>query len=202
MARPRIHTIYGLNVSFRDKTTPFLKRLWRALDDRTELNAAIARRAAVETRRWIREAATVRHTTATALGATPTNYLTRRARDVQGVSDKRRATVVVKGAIFARVNGPVTVRPVRSKFLTIPIDKDSYGKRAREFEDLIFRRSKKTGARFLARKVGRRLQPLFLLLKQVILPQDVGLLPGDREYAEWSEQTAREYVQAVDTGAD
>jgi hypothetical protein len=199
MARPRQHTIYGLNVSFRDKTTPFLKRLWRALDDRTELNAAIARRAAVETRRHIREAASVRHETANALGATPTNYLTRRARDVQGTSDKRGAKVIVKGAIFARVNGPVTIRPVRSKYLTIPIDKDSHGKRARDFEDLIFRRSKKTGASFLARKVGRRLQPLFLLLKKVVLPQDVGLLPGDKDYASWSEQTAREYLDALDS---
>lgn len=195
MARPVLHTRHIIDAAFVDKATPVLKLLKKNLDDRTELNAQLAETAKVNTRRWIRAAASSRHTMANELGATPTGYLEKRARDVDSESSKAVARVIVKGAIFARVSGPVTILPKRAKMLTIPIAKESYGKRASDFNNLFFKTSKKSGKSFLVRKVGRRIQPLFMMVKSVTLPQDAGLLPGDKEYAQWSEATASKYIR-------
>lgn len=195
MARPILHTRRIIDAAFIDKATPVLKLLKQNLDDRTELHAQLAETAKVNTRRWIRAAAASRHTMANELGATPTGYLEKRARDVDSESSKAVSRVIVKGAIFARVFGPVSVLPKRARMLTVPIAKESYGKRAADFDNLFFKTSKKSGKSFLARKVGRRIQPLFMLLKSATLPQDVGLLPGDKEYAAWAEATATKYIR-------
>lgn len=195
MARPILHTRHLVDAAFVDKATPVLALLKKNLEDRSELNARLAENAKVNTRRWIRAAAQSRHTMANELGATPTGYLEKRARDVDSESSKATARVIIKGAIFARVFGSVTILPKRAKMLTVPISKDSYGKRAADFDNLFFKFSKKAGKSFLVRKVGRRIQPLFMLLKSAVLPQDVGLLPGDKEYAQWAEAVATKYIR-------
>ena len=195
MARPILHTRYLVDAAFVDKATPVLALLKKNLDDRTGLHQMLTETAKVNTRRWIRLAAQTRHSMANELGATPTGYLEKRARDVEGESTKATSRIIVKGAIFARVTGPVTILPKRAKMLTVPISKDSYGKRAADFDNLFFKFSKKTGKSFLVRKVGRRIQPLFMLLKSATLPQDAGLLPGNKEYAQWSEAAAIKYLR-------
>lgn len=197
MARPIIHTRYFVDVASTDKATPVLKRLTKALSDRKELNARLAESGKAFTRRWIRAASATRHTTAQALGARPTGYLHKRAADVESASDGVGARVIVKGAIFARVLGPVTVTPKRAKMLTVPIDKDAYGKRARDIPNIFVARGKTTGAPYLARKRGPRIQPLFLLLKKATLPQDSGLLPSQRDYAKNSERVAVDYAREI-----
>lgn len=196
MARPIKHTRYVAPVATVDKATPFLAKLKRRLKDRSGLHAALASDAAARTRRWIREAAQTRHVTAQALGATPTGYLGKRAREVEARHDAKNADVVIKGAIFARVFRDVLVLPRRAKMLTIPVHKDAYGKRARDFQNLILRRSKKTGAYFLCRRGrGRSLVPLFMLAKRALLPQDAGLLPTSKHYARWAEAVARQFAK-------
>lgn len=196
MARPIQHTRYVADVQIGGKLAPTLARLKRRLKDRRDLHAALASDAASRTRRWIRDAAQTRHVTAQALGATPTNYLGKRAAAVEARHDAAVADVVIKGAIFARVFRDVLVLPRRAKMLTIPVHKDSYGKRARDFENLVMKTSKKTGAIYLARKSkGGKLTPLFLLAKQALLPQDAGLLPTSKHYAKWSEAIAKQWLR-------
>ena len=197
MAAPVKHTRYRIDASYADDATPKLKLLKRVLDDLAPLHAKLAAVTKARTRKWIRTAAQSRHTTAAALGATPTNYLNKRAADMDDEHDAKGARLIIRGAIFARVAGDVTVTPKRAKMLTIPVNKDSYGKRARDFDNLIFKVSKKSKKTFLMQKKGKRLVPMFMLVKSVVLPQDAGLLPGEEEYAAWSEEVAGEYLDEV-----
>lgn len=197
MARPITHTRFYVDVTMVNKATPLLLKLKRELEDRSGLNEVIGAGTQALTRRWIREAATQRHATAQALGATPTGYLRKRANDVTSVVDGRGARLVVKGAIFARVFGPVTVLPKRARLLTIPISRESFGRRARDFKNAFVMRSKKTQQQVLARKRGRGVQALFALQKRAVLPQDAGLLPSERVYAMETERLSLRYVQQL-----
>lgn len=196
MARPILHTRYRADVSFGGKLAPTLSKIKRRLKDRTALNAALATDAASKTRAWIRQAAESRHTTAQALGATPTGYLLKRARDVEARHDAKAADVIIKGAIFARTLRDVTITPRKAKYLTIPVHKEAYGKRARDFTDLIVKSSKKGGGKFLCRKGrGKKLVPLFMLVKSVTLPRDTGLLPTEKHFAKWAEAVAKQFLR-------
>lgn len=200
MARPIKHTRYFVDASHSDRATPVLRQLKKALSDRRELNGRLAEAGKAFTRRWIRAAAPARHDTARALNATPTGYLTKRAADVDSASDNVGARVIVKGAIFKRVMGPVDVLPKRAKMLTIPVSRESFGKRARNFRNVFIWRSKKGGGNktpFLARKRGRGIQLLFALVKKVTLPQDSGLLPTQKDYAKMSEGVAVDYAREI-----
>jgi len=183
----------SLNVATGAEATPVLNALSGMLTNRTDLHDYLATDAEAMTRDWIREAAKSRHTTAEALGASPTNYLSQVADLVAGYGDESQATVDIFGAIFRRVEGPVTVRPKRAKYLTIPVDAESYGQRARDFSDLKFKVDK-DGRKFLARVDGTEIKPLFALVKKATLPQDAGLLPSLAHYEHTAESTARAYV--------
>jgi hypothetical protein len=196
MARPIKHTRYVADVSFGGKLAPTLSALKKRLKNREGLNAELATDAASKTRKWIREAAESRHTTAQALGASPTGYLLKRARDVEARHDAKVADVIIKGAIFARVFRDVEITPKKAKYLTIPVHKEALGKRARDFDNLIVKSSKKTGAKFLCRKGrGKALIALFMLVKRSLLPQDAGLLPSQKHFTRWAEAKAKEYLR-------
>lgn len=114
---------------------------------------------------------------------------------MESKADASGAVISVTGAIFQRVFGPVTVRPVRKKMLAIPMRSESYGKRPGEFNDLFVVRAKQ-GRVFLARKDGEgRLQFFFLLKASVVLPQDRGLLPSEVQFGQMAELGARGYLR-------
>ena len=197
MARPIKHTRYFADVSFGGKLAPTLSKVKRRLKDRTALHEALADDAATRTRRWIRDAASTRHETANALGASPTQYLSKRAAAVEARHDAKAAGVVIKGAIFARVLRDVVIVPKRARMLTIPVHRDSYGKRAGDFGKLVAKKAKDGKATFLCRRKGGRLEALFMLVKSSVLPRDAGLLPSDKHYAKWAEAVAREWLKNV-----
>lgn len=183
-----------IDIAVSDKGTPVLADLHRELSDRTSLHKYIGAAAEAGTRLHIRSAASQRHTTASKLGAKPTGYLTKRAELVEGTGNAQQAEITVTGAIFKRVFGPVTVRPVAKKMLAIPMRAEAYGKRPGEFNDLFVYRSKQ-GRLFLAKKAAPgRLQFYFLLKVSVVLPQDRGLLPSDEQFGQLSELAARGYL--------
>lgn len=186
-----------VNIKVTDKATPVLAELHRELTDRTELHQYIGAAGEAGTRMHIRAAAKDRHYTSKRLGASPTGYLTKRAELVQGKGSKEGAEIQVTGAIFARVFGPVTIRPRNKKMLTIPWAAESYGKRAGEFSGLFVYRSKLKDQVFLCRREGTEIKFLFLLKRQVILPQDRGLLPSDDQYGKTAELAARGYLRKL-----
>ena len=184
-----------VNITVTDTATPVLSGLHRELTDRTGLNKYIGAAAEAGTRLHIRSAATQRHTTASKLGAKPTGYLTKRAELVEGRGTAEQAELTVTGAIFKRVFGPVTVRPVAKKMLAIPMRAEAYGKRPGEFNDLFVYRSKQCRL-FLAKQTAPgRLQFYFLLKASVLLPQDRGLLPTEEQFGQMAELAARGYLR-------
>lgn len=189
--------LLSIQVTVDDKTTPKLAELMRALDDKEkrELYSAVADDFEILTREHITKAAKTRHTTAKALGATPTGYLEKRANAVEAAPSTGAINLRLQGDIFKRTFGPVTVTATKANFLTIPWRKESYGRRAGEFADLFVFRSKR-GAAFLAQRDGRLMKLLFLLKKSVVLPQDRGLLPSEAEYARAAEKCAVTWADA------
>lgn len=214
----------GIQIVFNDHATPILRALTRELTDLSGLNAYLASTAEQGTRKYIRAAAAQRHTTAERLGAAPTNYLSKNAELTESRYDATSATITVHGAIFQRVNGDVTVKARRSKWLTIPANAAAYGKSAREFNDLrvqffgkglmglVKAEQSDVGTRARAgfsndRDVaGRTSAPLksaarpevyYWLKKSVVLPQDRGLLPSVEQYTQGAEVAARSYLRKV-----
>lgn len=90
--------------------------------------------------------------------------------------------------IYARIHegwpdgrSSTRITPVRSQYLTIPLDaaKTPAGVargRARDFPDTFFGRSRR-GQLFLFQKQGKEIVPLFLLVKEVVIPARPALRP-------------------------
>lgn len=206
-----------IRIEVSDKATPALHAMHGKLTDRSGLNAYIATSAEAGTRQYITRIAASTHETAQRLGAAPTNYLTKRAQLTESTHNADSATVIVSGAIFRRVLGPVKVEARRSKWLTIPATAEAYGKSAREFNDLrvqFFGRGLMGLVRAEQSVLGTRArrgfraetqyglgwkksQVLFWLKKSVVLPQDTTLLPDAQAYSEMGELAARAYLKKV-----
>jgi hypothetical protein len=72
---------------------------------------------------------------------------------------------------------PIVILPRRSKYLTIPTNRESVGKSARQFNNLF----KPKGKNVLARRKGKSLEILYALTRQVYQPMQKGMLPDERE---------------------
>ncbi len=164
-----------VQVQISDAATPTLKDLQDTLNDagKLKLRKAIAGRLETLVRAHIIRAAQTRHKTATRLGANPTNYLAKRGDTVEtqvtGNADGL-IKLTVYGDIFARVDGPVDVRPRRAKSLAIPAISGAYGRRPREIGGLrlvVFLDAKKAA---LAKVTGDGGTGPIFLRKQVVGP--------------------------------
>jgi hypothetical protein len=182
------------------------QRVRSLLTDRRQLHEVMGARVGDLTKRYIiEEAAPSRHKTADRLGAAYTSYLSIAGQSVTSSSGAVGASVVINqnGSIFARVNGPVLVRPVTKNWLTIPAHKSTYATRAREHGELQFWRTR-NGAMLVKRpkyerkadgkrrtsaeaaayraQLDAQTTVMFWLVKQARLPRDRELLPSDRQY--------------------
>lgn len=90
-------------------------------------------------RAHITEAARTRHKTADALGAEPTGYLERAANAIEPVADGAQAgfAITQSAEIFSRFEDAVPITVQRRKWLTIPIDKRTYGKSPLNFPGML-----------------------------------------------------------------
>jgi hypothetical protein len=195
---------WAITFTVDDAATPILTQLRAGLEDARALHEAIGAEAEILTRDHIGKAAPSRHKTAQRLGAEPTGYYERTAEGVTSRGDDDAAVVVIGGdnAIFARVFGPVTVKPRTKKFLTVPAKAAAYGKRAGEIPDLDVLFFNKGGGRGFSMALGRRdddgkADVWFWLVRQVTLPQDRGLLPTDDQYSAAAELGAIGYLDAI-----
>lgn len=206
-----------IHVEVQDEATPVLRSLVEGLLDRTPLHAAIAPHLERTVRDHLIAIAPTMHKTAEALGATPTGYLTRRANAIESSATSEAAVLTFGGAseIFSRTTGPVVVRPVKAKYLTIPIHRETYGKRMREVSGLKIvywgRRSllgvpkeaprqpsAKKGAELLAwlRQWGR----FYLTPDSVLLPEERNLLPRDEDFIAALELGAVDFIEMTQKG--
>lgn len=72
------------------------------------------------------------HKTAQELGAVPTGHIEKGANGIGQYSDDHSATVVIPSAGLSRAFHPLHITHKRAPYLTIPINKFSYGYRAYE----------------------------------------------------------------------
>lgn len=79
----------------------------------------------------------------------------------------------------SRAYHDVVIRPIRAKYLAIPIHAASYGKKPADFENLFTVK----GRHALFQKHGSGIVALFALAKQANQRQDATLLPKDDTYA-------------------
>jgi len=145
------------------------------------------------------------HRTASKLGANPTGHLAEAYEGIESASDATAARLIVPGSTrLSAAFGKQVLTPKNSKFLTIPTHKDSYGKRARELDDL-FVMARPGKALMLARreervadpnsKIALRARPyqrgrvkdkdagievMYVLLSKVEIPEDPTLIPFDK----------------------
>jgi hypothetical protein len=178
-----------------------LADLQDGLRDKGAMNLRIAK----ESEKWIKSPAVAgrisaeQHRTANRLGANPTGHLADAYQAIESVSDDDSARLLVPSHSRLRAAfGGYTVRPTKSKFLTIPIAAEAYGRRAREFDDL-FVMSRPGKALMLARREegdtqrgymrartyqnrktrdrDANIKPMYLLLKEVDIKGDETLIP-------------------------
>ena len=79
----------------------------------------------------------------------------------------------------SRVYHDVVIRPIRSRYLAIPMHAAAYGKKPADFKDLFTIKGKHA----LFQKNGSGIVALFALAKQANQKQDKTLLPKDETYA-------------------
>lgn len=106
-----------------------------------------------------------------------------------------------------RAYGPMTIRPVRARALTIPIHKDAYGKTVKDLKNegrTIFRIQGGAGAKpVLAESdpnAKNGIRPLYVLVQKVTVPQDTGLLPRPDEIRAWAGKAVKGYVRSMGIG--
>ena len=161
------------------------------------------------TRDHLDEMARHRHACADRLGAKYTHHLEYasgrtgagqgQSTALEGVTDGA-FTVAIRGTPgLLRAFGPVTARPRRGKWLTIPIHRDAYGKRVKDLRAegrVLFRPGK---ARILTESVGdgKGLRPLYALCKSTTSRQDRGLLPTKEKLAKVAAEAAEDFMAAV-----
>lgn len=122
---------YVIQITGRGERT--LNPAQRAALDPRKLNATVANASRTEFRRHLLEANRSRPN---ALGGTRTNFYQKAAGATVARYDADGVTITVGQLGFRqRVLGG-TIRPRKSKYLTIPAHADAHGKRAGEFSDL------------------------------------------------------------------
>ena len=195
----------SINIDARTgKMREFVAQVERDLSQRRLLNRTIANKAEVFTADYLRAIARTRHRSAARLGAQPSGHLERAAESVTSAADERGARVSITSPGFSRVAGPVTIRPKTARWLTIPIHRDAYNKRARGLARFIGRPLFRPGPTGAKKRVLSAVDPntgqlthYYALVKQVTLPQDRTLLPSDSAYEETLLAGVRDYVDML-----
>lgn len=82
----------------------------------------------------------------------------------------------------SRAYHDIDIRPKTRKYLTIPMHREAFGKKAPDFNDL-FVVKKKDGKAFLAKNDGGNLSMMFFLAKHVHQRMDTRIMPTDNELA-------------------
>ena len=145
--------------------------------------------------------------TAANLGASPTGFLKKAAGTVQGKGDSNGVLLSMQRAGLSRAFHDYDLVPRSGQLLTIPVDAEAYGRRAREFSGLKWRRfteadvaagkSDKAGL-VLGRPApepGGLFHALFRGARKVHQDQDRTLLPSDEA---WLEEMAEGALSLLD----
>jgi len=197
-----------ITVTGIDQVSGELAALAAKLGDsgRADLHAGMGAEVQIDTADYIRKISTTRHRSARLLGAKPTGHLAAAAEAVSSAgalsSDSQAATLRVSTPGMTRAFRDVTITPGGGKqWLTIPMHRRAYGKRAgelgREIEGMGGRMFRPGKSRILAIAVDGKLVPLYALVKSVTQSQDRTLLPSDKVWRDASVRGARKVIASA-----
>ena len=179
------------------ETAEEVQRLRGGLANRAHLHGKIAVEAAAATRNYL--ARQTAHVSAARLGAKPTGHRLRAARGIEAASTADTSILrIPRTSGLQRAFSDILIRPGSGKkFLTIPADKRTYGRRAGEFPEGTFR---------FAFSVERRTPLLvfadgsgvaYFLKGSVLQKQDRTLLPSDKDYRAIARNSTRDYIDEL-----
>jgi hypothetical protein len=172
-----------------------LAALGARMRDGAGLHARMAGDAEIFVKQRGKVTAAGEHRSASRLGAQPTGHLSDAYEAIEGTSTEASASLLVPRASRLRAAfGRYVITPKNgSKFLTIPVAREAYGKRAGEFDDLFFMRAGPKKTPLLARDVGRGFQTMYLLTPKADIPEDKNLIPFD-DLAEEARDSAEAFI--------
>jgi hypothetical protein len=176
-----------------------VQALRNALADRRGLHAAMATDASEFTKTYLRENG--RHATADRLGAKPTGFRARAAKQVSSVSSADAAMVrIPRSTGLGRAFHDMVILPGSGrKWLTLPADARTYGKRVGDFPEKTFE-WKIVQGRFPALVFAGTLEVGYYLARKVKQKQDRTLLPSDEGYQELGSRSAVTYLNHLIDG--
>jgi hypothetical protein len=174
-----------------------VQRLRGGLANRKHLHAKIAVDAAAATRNYLTRQTT--HVSAQRLGAKPTGHRLRAARGIEADSTAGAAVLrIPRTSGLQRAFGDILIRPGSGKrFLTIPADKRTYGRRAGEFPEGTFRFAVSMERRTLMLVFADGSGVAYFLKSAVLQKQDRGLLPSDKDYRAIARNSTRRYIDEL-----
>jgi hypothetical protein len=178
----------------------YLQRVKNGLADPRPFNETLAVDVKDFTADYLKTTAGTRHATAERLGAKPTEHLSRAAGRIETLSGVMFAEIRIPAATgLRRAFQDFDVVPkAGKKYLTIPVSAEAYGRRAKEFPDLVFMIVGPKKRPVLARKAGNKLGEIFyVLVPKAHIPQDRRLLPSDKGFLEVGEKSAAAYVNRL-----
>jgi hypothetical protein len=175
-----------VNIDFAGLSGDELRELAAALRDSAGLHAQIAGEAELFVKERGRVTSAGEHRSANRLGATPTGHLAEAYEGIESVSTDESASLLVPRASRLRAAfGRYVITPKNgSKFLTIPVAREAYGKRAGEFTDLFFLRAGPRKTPLLARNRGQGFETMYFLTPKAEIPEDTNIIPFDDLAAE------------------
>ncbi len=200
------------SLSIKDNATPHLRSVMAALSPRA-LNPLLGR-AAVNS--FKRNFFALDRSHRNKLGGTPTHFYSQCARSThfQVLADGVKIAVSQVGARQRLEGGDI--RPVKSKWLTIPAIAASYGRRAREFDNLRFIQFRPDLAALVAGEGGATVerkvkgstikrpvkgttkgQVLFWLKKGVVQSPDNTVIPSQDALVADLNEAASSYLQLL-----
>ena len=158
--------------------------LTEALDNKEAMHQRIARDALLFVKEFGAQKSTTEHRTAITLGARETGHLAKAYEGIEAANDAGSARLLVPRSSRLRAAfGSYSLRPVRSKYLTLPVNADAYGRRAGEFDNLFPVRVGPKKSLVLARQVeGGGLETMYFLTTGVDIPEDASLIPFQEIY--------------------
>lgn len=187
----------------------------KALTNKAAIHDRMATDAEKFIKKWGAQESTQRnHRTANRLGAKPTGHLGQAYAGIESTSTASSASLLIPRASRLRAAfGRYVLTPTNSKYLTIPVAAEAYGKRAGEMDDLFFMRVGPKKTPVLARRVegekdlGLRARPnqrrgsrrftqaeiMYVLLRSVTIQEDKDLIPFAELEAE-ARDAAEEFI--------
>ena len=120
---------------------------------------------------------------------------------LENVSDKGSTVSIKNTPGLSRAKQDLHISAKNARALTLPLSRVSHGKRVADLKKEGHVMFRPKGTNILAETRGKgkdaKLRPLYALVKSVVVPKDEGLLPKEKQIAEWATDAAHDFFDAM-----